>query len=58
MKRYAVHIDFEYDGQVNVQAEGVPHPLGIYNQTGYDVGRLLREALDAIMTDRNAEIPF
>ena len=51
--RYEITIWFLEDGQINVQAEGVPYPLSLYNETGWELDRLLREAQDSITRDRD-----
>lgn len=49
MKTYTISLTYLDDGQVNVQVEGDPYPLGVYNETGWDDRRLLEAARSAIV---------
>lgn len=50
---YEITVTFLDDGQRMVQVQGVPYPLGLYNETGYDLDRLLGMAQGVIIDHRN-----
>lgn len=50
---YEITVSFLDNGEVMVQVAGVPYPVGIFKETGWDLERLLSEARDAIIEHRN-----
>jgi hypothetical protein len=51
---YEITVSFLDGGDVMVQVHGVPAPLSMFKETGWDLDRLLAAAKDSIVDHRNA----
>lgn len=51
---YEITVSFLDQGEIMVQVQGKPYPLGLFKERDFDLDRLLREARAAIVNHRGS----
>jgi hypothetical protein len=53
---YEITVSYLDAGEIMVQVAGVPYPIGMFKETGWDLDRLLAGARQAIVDHRNQAV--